>query len=106
MPDIGDGIFCTQGEDPNDIQCFEMPDLSGVVTVADLLEEANKVLGCCGTASIEDIYTAVTSINEGFDECRTLVECVEICDDEVDNDCDEDVDCEDSDCSTFPACVD
>jgi hypothetical protein len=101
MPDIGDGIFCTQGEDPNDIQCFEMPDLSGVVTVADLLDLANDYLNCDG-GDVSDIYTAVTSINEGFDECRTLVACVEICDDGIDNDCDGDVDCEDDEC---PPCL-
>jgi len=89
MPDIADGKFCTQGEDPNDIQCFYMPDL-GVDTVADLLELANEVLGCCEDgATIADIYTAVTSINEGFDECRTLVECREVCYDGMNNDCDE-----------------
>jgi hypothetical protein len=101
MPDIGDGIFCTQGEDPNDIQCFEMPDLAGVVTVADLLDLANDYLNCDG-GDVSDIYTAVTSINEGFDECRTLVACREVCDDGIDNDCDGDVDCEDDEC---PPCL-
>lgn len=89
-----EGIFCTEGDDVNDVQCFFMPELEGVTTVADLLDLANAVLGCCeddGT-TIEDIYTAVTAINEGFDECRTIVECREVCCDGIDNDCDDEID--------------
>jgi hypothetical protein len=90
-----EGIFCTEGDDVNDVQCFYMPELDGgVVTVQDLLNLANEVLGCCeddGT-TIQDIYDAVTAINEGFDECRTIVECREVCCDGIDNDCDDEID--------------
>ena len=93
-----EGGFCTQGEDPEDWQCFDFPDSLAPADVNGLLGLANSVLGCDNGASISDIYEAVTAINEGFDECRTLVPCDEVCDDEIDNDCDGDIDCEDSDC--------
>ena len=57
---------------------FESP-ISGI-TVDELLAQANRALGgvpATGDASIADIYTAVTAINEGFDECRIIVTCPE-----------------------------
>jgi hypothetical protein len=45
--------------------------------VEDLLLAANQMLAgtYAGDASIGDIYNAVTAINEGFDECRSIVPC-------------------------------
>jgi hypothetical protein len=77
-------------------------------TVQELLDEANAVLAGEGTASISDIYTAVTAINEGFDECREIVTCPETetdCSDECDNDGDGYTDCDDSDCDSDEACI-
>ncbi len=65
-----------------------------------LLELANAALAGTGSLSISDIYTAVTAINEGFDECATIVDCgpgIEIClngcDDDYDGTIDE-IDCQ------------
>jgi hypothetical protein len=82
---------CTEGYEDGGYCFGDLPDLPGVITVQDLLNLANEVLGCCADdgTSISDIYTAVTAINEGFDECRTIVECQEVCYDGIDNDCDE-----------------
>ncbi|HUT29294.1 MAG TPA: SprB repeat-containing protein [Sedimentisphaerales bacterium] len=95
-PDLADlplaaieGIFCTEGDDEDDVQCGYMPELEGVITVADLLALANEVLDCSSSVSVSDIYDAVTAINEGFDECRTIVQCREVCYDGIDNDCNE-----------------
>jgi len=58
-------------------------------TVQQLLDAANAALG--GTGSISDAYAGATAINEGFDECATVVDCgleIEICE----NGCDDDYD--------------
>jgi hypothetical protein len=50
-------------------------------TVAGLLTLANRALSGLptGTASLSDINSAVSAINEGFDECRFVVTCT-VCD--------------------------
>jgi hypothetical protein len=94
-----EGGFCTQGEDPYDWQCFDFPDDLDPVDVDGLLDLANDVLGCENGETIQDIYSAVTAINEGFDECRTLVPCIEVCYDGIDNDCNSlTLDCGGGDC--------
>jgi hypothetical protein len=52
-------------------------------------------------------YNDATSINEAFDECKQIIDypSSEICDNGCDDDFDGDVDCNDSDCSTDPACL-
>jgi len=72
----------------------------------ELLEMANDYLGGLG-GDVSDLYTGVSAINEGFDECREVMECPteEICDNECDDDFDELVDCDDPDCADFPACI-
>jgi len=103
-------LFCTVPYDDLEA-CAEIslipPSLAdGVNTVADLLALANAALGGDDTFDIGDIYSAVTSYNEGFDECRTIVPCIrpEICDNGCDDDLDGDIDCCDSECSDYPDC--
>lgn len=97
--------FCTVPYG-NEEACAEysmIPDKLAGLSVSALLAEANKVLAgqaAINDASIGDIYNAVTAINEGFDECRTVVPCIrpEICGNGCDDDGDGLVDGDDPDC--------
>jgi uncharacterized repeat protein (TIGR01451 family) len=102
--------FCTvPADDPEACpEHYTIPeDLVGL-DVSELLAAANAALAGDPTYSLGDIYAAVTAINEGFDECRSVVPCPEeeICDNGCDDDFDGYVDCEDEDCVADPACVD
>jgi len=71
--------------------------------VGDLLTLANTALGGGNISpyTLSDIYTAVTAINEAFDECATVVDCgdgIEDCANGCDDDWDDLVDCADPDC--------
>jgi hypothetical protein len=58
-------------------------------TVQELLDAVNAALA--GSGDISDAYAGATAINEGFDECATVVDCgleIEICE----NGCDDDYD--------------
>ncbi len=80
--------FCTEGED-GDVEAFTIPQsvidaLSNLGlgnTVNDLLELANRALAGLDTggASISAINGAVDTINNAFDECRTVVQCGACC---------------------------
>ncbi|MHC4060112.1 MAG: DUF7507 domain-containing protein [Planctomycetota bacterium] len=111
--ELPEGYFCVQPEEEG--ACagqWMIPQAildAGVVTVQDLLDLANEELDDCDTGlSISDIYNAVTTINEAFDECGTIIDCPETetdCDDGCDNDFDTYIDCLDSDCAADPCCV-
>jgi uncharacterized repeat protein (TIGR01451 family) len=84
--------FCTIGENGCP-EKFTIPELLQGSTVAQLLALANQALAGqdISPITIGDIYDGVTAINEGFDECREVVDCgpgVEICL----NGCDDDFD--------------
>ena len=55
----------------------------------------SSTLGCMGEKPQDVIDSAID----------TSVDAVEICDDEVDNDADGFIDCEDSDCEAIDACI-
>jgi|GEM_PF-6893329 len=63
------------------ITTFQIPQsvldfLGSGATVCDLLNLANRVLACeAGLPSPDALNSAVTAINEGFDECRFLQLC-------------------------------
>jgi len=101
--------FCTvpYGEEEACAELSIIPESLVGMDVGDLLDAANAALAGDDAFSISDIYKAVTAINEGFDECRTIVPCnrPEICGNGCDDDGDGDTDCEDSDCSGDPACA-
>jgi cysteine-rich repeat protein len=78
--------FCTQGLtadgqlDPNSVITgpFSLPASVAVNnnTVDDLLVLANQYLrGGNGPASIDDVNTALDTLNNAFDECRRVVQC-------------------------------
>jgi hypothetical protein len=122
--------FCTvpYGDEEACGEYSSIPSALAGMTVGDLLAAANAALAGEGPYSLSDIYNAVTAINEGFDECRTLVPCIrpeicgngcdddgdgltdccdpdcacEICDDGIDNDCDGLIDIADDDCTITP----
>jgi len=105
---------------------YTIPELLVGKTVAELLELANDALAgeeLPDGITIGMIYEAATALNEGFDECATIVacpteeiccngcdddfdgltdgddpDCAEICDDDIDNDCDGLTDLDDPDC--------
>jgi hypothetical protein len=94
--ELPEGDFCTEGE-PNDVQCFSIPedvlDTIDPNTVDELLDLANAALnGDIEQSDIPPITYAAAIINEAFDECRTIVECREVCCDGIDNDCDTEID--------------
>jgi hypothetical protein len=99
--------FCTEG-DGDGVEHFGIPssvldaldNLALPGTVDGLLTLANRALAGLptGGASLSDINDAVDTINNAFDECRTEVDCPEICDDGLDNDGDGLIDCDDPDC--------
>jgi hypothetical protein len=96
------GPFCTvpYGDMDACVKQSEIPEALQGITVNMLLEYANAALAGDDTYSISDIYKAVTAINEGFDECRTIVPCIrpEICNNGCDDDGDGYIDGDDSDC--------
>jgi hypothetical protein len=98
--------FCIMGEDLC-AEKFTIPASLKGKTVAQLIDLANAALAGDTAISISDIYTAVTNLNEGFDECATIIACPteEVCDNGCDDDFDGDTDCEDGDCSGDPACA-
>jgi len=98
--------FCIMGEDLC-AEKFTIPVSVQGKTVAQLIDLANAALAGDTAISISDIYTAVTNLNEGFDECATIIACPteEICNNGCDDDFDGDTDCEDGDCSGDPACA-
>jgi hypothetical protein len=102
--ELPDKPFCTVPyDDPNACaKTVEIPEALQGMTVADLLEAANAALGGDDTYSISDIYKAVTALNEGFDECRTIVPCIrpEICGNGCDDDDDGLTDLDDPDCQS------
>ena len=78
--------FCTQGGSPTSIHgpyiispsiFSAFSNLSISPNVGGLLALANRALAEQGTggASLSAINDAVSAINEGFDECRTIVSC-------------------------------
>jgi uncharacterized repeat protein (TIGR01451 family) len=99
---LPEGPFCTVPYNNQEacVKHFEIPEELQGMTVNQLLEEANAALAGDTTYKISDIYDAVTSINEGFDECRIIVPCIrpEICDNGCDDDGDGLVDTDDPDC--------
>ena len=106
---LPDEPFCTVPFD-NEAACaeqFEIPEALQGKTVAELLAAANAALAGDTTYSLSDIYTAVTAINEGFDECRIIVPCIrpEICDNDCDDDGDGLVDGDDPDCQIIDAAL-
>jgi hypothetical protein len=94
--------FCVLGEDLC-AQKYTIPESLVGLTVQELLDLANQALAGedISPVTIGNIYDGVTNINEGFDECATLVSCPteEVCDNGCDDDFDGDVDLEDSDCA-------
>jgi len=92
--------FCTvpYGDEEACAEYSSIPTSMVGKTVAEMLAAVNAALA--GTGSISDAYGAATAINEGFDECRTLVPCIrpEICDNGCDDDGDGLVDLDDPDC--------
>jgi hypothetical protein len=120
--------FCTvpYGDEEACAEYSSIPTSMVGKTVAEMLAAVNAALA--GTGSISDAYGAATAINEGFDECRTVVPCIrpeicgngcdddgdgltdccdpdcgcEICDDGIDNDCDGLIDIADDDCTITP----
>lgn len=94
--------FCTvpYGHEEACAEYSSIPSALAGKTVAELLAAANAALAGDTTYSLSDIYNAVTAINEGFDECRTIVPCIrpEICDNGCDDDGDGLVDGDDPDC--------
>jgi hypothetical protein len=76
------------------------------MTVQDLLDAANAALAGSTAISISDIYGAVTAMNEGFDECVSLISCPteEVCNNGCDDDFDGDIDCDDADCDGIGDC--
>jgi len=118
--------FCTvpYGDEEACAEYSSIPSslVDGVKDVGDLLAAVNAALA--GTGSLSDAYAGATAINEGFDECRTVVPCIrpeicgngcdddgdgltdccdpdcgcEICDNLIDDDCDGDIDGDDTDC--------
>jgi hypothetical protein len=105
---LPDSPFCTVPYDDEEacVEQFEIPEALQGITVNQLLGYANAALAGDTTYSIRDIYKAVTAINEGFDECRTIVPCIrpEICNNGCDDDGDLAVDCDDSDCYGIGDC--
>jgi hypothetical protein len=109
---LPEGYFCVQPEEEG--ACagrWMIPQAildAGVVTVEDLLDLANEELDDCDSGvNISDIYNAVTTINEAFDECGTIIDCPETeteCDDGCDNDFDTLFDCDDDDCCGVDPC--
>jgi hypothetical protein len=81
--------FCVLGEDLC-AEKYEIPSSLVGMTVQELLDAANAALAGSTAISISDIYGAATSMNEGFDECVSLISCPteEICG----NGCDDDFD--------------
>jgi subtilase family serine protease len=78
--------LCTQGGSPTSIHgpylispsiFSAFSNLSISPTVGGLLALANRALGGqdVGGASLSAINDAVSAINEGFDECRTIISC-------------------------------
>jgi hypothetical protein len=120
--------FCTvpYGDEEACAEYSSIPTSMVGKTVAEMLAAVNAALA--GTGSLSDAYGAATAINEGFDECRTIVPCIrpeicgngcdddgdgltdccdpdcncEICDDGIDNDCDGLIDIADDDCTITP----
>ncbi|MHC4529931.1 MAG: DUF7507 domain-containing protein, partial [Planctomycetota bacterium] len=109
---LPEGYFCVQPEEEG--ACagrWMIPQAildAGVVTVEDLLDLANEELDDCDSGvNISDIYNAVTTINEAFDECGTIIDCPETetdCNDGCDNDFDTLFDCDDDDCCGVDPC--
>jgi hypothetical protein len=77
--------FCTQKTRIDDRKTVNIPQsvLNALTTcglpqtVGGLLELANRALAglpTCG-ATIGDLNSAVSAINEGFDECRVPIDC-------------------------------
>jgi hypothetical protein len=92
--------FCTvpYGEEEACAELSIIPESLVGKTVAELLDAVNAALA--GTGSISDAYNAASTINEGFDECRTIVPCIrpEICGNGCDDDGDGLTDLDDPDC--------
>jgi hypothetical protein len=103
---LTEGTFCTipYGGDPEDVECpgYTVPEEFDGMTVGELLDAANRALGDCPDAedpSIGAINDMIDKINNAFDECREIVDCPEeICDNDIDDDCDGLVDEADPDC--------
>lgn len=101
--------FCVQAEGEC-AQQYTIPAsiiaaLGGDPSVSNLLALANAALAGDDSVDIGDIYDAVSTINEAFDECLESVACPTtetICDDGCDDDFDGDIDCEDDDCPPCP----
>ncbi len=91
--------FCTLGDDGCPEKFFIPESLVGL-TVNELLALANEALGGEANELIGDLYEAASAINEGFDECRSVIACPteEICDNGCDDDFDGLVDGDDPDC--------
>jgi hypothetical protein len=78
-----DGCLGSDDDTPSlgGISTFQIPQsvldyLGAGATVCDLLNLANRVLACeAGLPSPDALNSAVTAINEGFDECRFLQQC-------------------------------
>jgi hypothetical protein len=78
-----DGCLGSDDDTPSlgGISTFQIPQsvldyLGAGATVCDLLNLANRVLACeSGLPSPDALNSAVTAINEGFDECRFLEQC-------------------------------
>ena len=104
--------FCVQAEGEC-AQQYTIPAsiitaLGGDPSVSNLLAQANAALAGDDSVDIGDIYEAVSTINEAFDECLELISCPTtetICDDGCDNDFDGKTDCDDSDCGGDQACL-
>lgn len=82
---------------------YIIPELLVGLTVDELpiLADAAMAGVAMSPVSIQNICDAVSPLNEGFNECRTVMSCPEtetICDDGCDNDFDGEMDGEDSDC--------
>ena len=105
MTQFGDLIVCSDGEPPGGIE-DELAERYPFANLED--DDCVDVLCSSGTECVDGTCEPTNNLNDqpNVDENNDVcVPTVEICGDQIDNDCDEDVDCEDADCGADPLCT-